>query len=83
MSWNLDLGRLAERGVLEAQFEVVAQIGAALNPAAAARSAAEEIAKAEDIAQNIAEIGEHAGIETTEAASCRSTDTGMSETIIL
>ncbi len=55
--------------------EIVAEIFAALGLAAAARSgagAAEQIAQTEQVAQNIAEIGEGGGIEALAAHALQS-----------
>ena len=60
------LGRFVER-----DLEVVAQIGAALRPAAPS-AAAEEIAEAEDVAQaaeDVAEVGEDRRVEPARAAA--------------
>ena len=80
MSRNFDPGRCSERGLFEAQFEIVSEIGAPLNTAAPARSPAKEIAKTEDVAENIAEVRKYAWIES---ASGRRSDTRMAETVIL
>src|SRR5438552_1950807 len=63
---NLDRGFGSGRRLFERDFEVVAQIGAALRTAAAAR-AAKQVAEAEDVAEaaeDVFEAGEDAGIES-------------------
>jgi len=66
MTRNLDFLGDAEGSLFEREFEVVSEVRSALNTCAAA-SAAEEITEPEDIAQNVAEIGEDVRIETTRA----------------
>ena len=83
MPWNFDPGRRSKRGFFEAQFQIVSEIGAPLNTAAAARSTAEGIAKTEDVTKNIAEVRKYAWIETIETASGRRSDACMSETVKL
>src|ERR1019366_2067017 len=64
---HLDFSAHAEHGVLEAEFQIVAHILAALRAGAFAPPAAgiaEEVAEAEEIAQDIAEIGKGFGIVT-------------------
>src|SRR5579871_517485 len=63
----LDLGSQTVDGLFEAEFQVVADVLAALRasaPAAASSGPAEEVAEAEEITQNIAEIGESLGVES-------------------
>ena len=62
---NLDLGRHSAHGIFEGQFEIVAQVvAAAAARVAPARSAtAEQVAEAEEVAQNVAEIGERIRVE--------------------
>jgi len=64
-SRKLDLGGGAEDRVLEVDFKLVLQVGAALRPASApSASAAEEIAEAEEVAENVGEVAEVGGVET-------------------
>jgi hypothetical protein len=69
---DLDRGLGALRALLERDLEVVAKVGAALGPAAAARAAAEQIAEAENIAktsEDVAEVGEYGWIESSAPAA--------------
>src|SRR6185503_16889547 len=66
---------------LEADLEVVAQIGAALRPAAAA-SAAEEVAEAEHVAEDVGEVAEFGEDRRVEAAAGRLADAGVPEAIV-
>src|SRR5690606_23551780 len=78
---NLDAGLGAARGFLERDFEVVAQVGAALRSPAGA-GAAEDVAHAEDVAETaegVCEAGEDGGIEA--GAGCRS-EPGMTEAVV-
>ena len=80
---HLDFGAHAEHGVLEADFEIVADVFAALRAgalAAAAPAASEQVAEAEEIAEDVAEIGEGFGIEAAgPPAPCTP---GMAEAIV-
>ena len=60
----------AEESFLEFQRNVLAEIGTALNPAAASSATTEHVSKAEKFAENIAEILEHTGIESSALRSC-------------
>ena len=57
---DLDVRLGPERGLLERQLEVVAQVGAAPRAAAAA---AEDVAEAEEVAEDVAEVGEDRRVE--------------------
>src|SRR5438046_558857 len=80
---HLDFSADPEHRILEADLEIVADILAALRPIAAplASTAAEKIAEAEEVAQDIGKIGEGVGIETTAPGAGR-TQALMTETII-
>ena len=81
---NLNGGFGAARRFLEADLEVVAQVGAALRPAAPAAAAAEQIAEAEHVAEDVgevAELGEDRRIEPGAAAR-RDADAGVAEAIV-
>jgi hypothetical protein len=73
----------AENGFLKFQVEIGAQVHAALRPRAAASTASsEEIAEAEKVAEDIAEITEdHVGIEAEPTT--RSAHAGVSEAVVL
>ena len=58
---DLDVGLGAEGRLLEGQLEVVAQVGAA--PRARRGAAAEDVAEAEEVAEDVAEVGEDRGVE--------------------
>ena len=62
---HLDLGAHAEHRVFEADLQVVADVFAALRARAPAPPPppAEQVAEAEEIAQDVAEIGERFGVE--------------------
>jgi hypothetical protein len=70
------------RRLFEGDLEVVAQIGAALRTAAAAR-AAEQIAEPEHVAEDVGEVAElleHGGIEPAALAGAR--HGGVAEPIV-
>jgi hypothetical protein len=81
LTWNFELLGNSERGLFERQLQVVSEIGAALNTAAAASTAAEEVAEPKDVADNVAEIREDTRIET--AGSGSPTDSGMAEPVVI
>ena len=84
MSRHFDLGGRTERGLFERDLQIVTEIGATLNPiGSAAAAAAEHVAKAEKVTENIAEIREHARIEAAETTAGRRSDTRVSKAIIL
>ena len=67
---HLDFRADAEDGVLEADFQIVADVFAALRPVAPPLAAApEQVAEAEEIAENIREIRERVGIEPAAAGA--------------
>src|SRR5215469_5299145 len=71
----------AEHRFFEFERDVFAKIGAALCPRTAARSAAtEQVAKAKELAENIVEILEHAGVKANPCAC--PTDPGMPEAVV-
>ena len=72
---NLDFGCGAEYGLLEIEFQFVAQIGAAKHLATAALSAGENIA--EHFAENVAER-----LAGAEAAAASAFETGMPELVV-
>ena len=81
LAGNLDGGFRAPRRFLEGDFEVVAQIGAALRPAAPPR-AAEQIAEAEDVteaAEDVPEVGEDCRID---AGAADVAHRGMAEPVV-
>ena len=63
---RLNLGRQPEYGVFEVDLQVVTQILAALRTVAppSPRLSAKQVAEAEELAQDVAEIGELIGIES-------------------
>ena len=65
-----DVERLfvSERRLLESDLEVVAQVGSGRRSPGAPPRAAEQVAEAEEVAQDVAEIGEDRGIEPAGAA---------------
>src|SRR5262249_1830549 len=77
---DLDLRAHSEHGVLEGDFEVVADILAALRagPAAAAATA-EQIAESEEVAKDVAEIGKGVRIELRTG---RALHAGVAEAIV-
>src|SRR5579872_3976571 len=80
-AWHLDLHAQTANGVLQRDFQIVAEIFAALRARAASPpSAAKQIAESEQIAQNVAEIGESRGIEAL--AGAESLQTLMAVTIV-
>ena len=69
---NLDVHRQAAHGILERDFEIVAEVLAALCPIAAlARSATEHISESEHVAENIAQIRETVRIEAAAGRRVR------------
>ncbi len=76
MAPHRDFGFGAEDRVLEFHVDVFAQVSAALGAAAAARAPAKNFSQAEEVAEDIAQIG---GVE---ARACASAQTGMTEAVI-
>src|SRR5580693_2685548 len=68
-------------GLFKLNGQVLAQIRAALNPAAAAPTASERIPETEKLAEDVAEILEHRGIET-RARTCRTAHSGMAVAVV-
>jgi hypothetical protein len=60
----------AEESFLKFESQVFAEIGAALYSAAAASAPAERIAETEEFAEDVTEILEHTGIESSALRSC-------------
>ena len=60
----------AEESFLKFESQVFAEIGAALYSAAAASATAERIAETEEFAEDVTEILEHTGIESSALRSC-------------
>ena len=80
---HLDIGGEPHDRLLETDFQIVAYVFAALRasaPPAAATAAAEQIAEAEEIAQDVAEIGEGFGVESTRAP--RILQSGVPEPVV-
>src|ERR1019366_8398382 len=66
---HLDIAAHAEHGILEAELQIVAYVFAALRAGAfASAGIAEEVAEAEEIAQDVAEIGEGFGVGRSAGA---------------
>jgi hypothetical protein len=78
---NFDLRCCSERRFFKREFHIVAKVRAALNARATAASAAEDIAEAEEIAEDVAKIGKDTWIETTRAGG--GSNARMSEPIIV
>src|SRR5208283_3746590 len=77
---HLDIGAHAEQRLFERNFQIVAHVLAALRarpPAASAR--AKHVAEAEEVAQDVAEIGKRVGIET---AAARALHAGVAVTVV-
>src|SRR6185437_14380888 len=74
-----NFGGLAEDRIFQFDGDVGAQIGSALR-AAATTSAAEGIAKSEDVAENFAEILESRGIEAAESSTAHP---GVAKAVVL
>jgi hypothetical protein len=64
---HFDFRRGSERGIFEGEVEIVSKVRPTLHSRAAA-SRTEHVPEPEEIAKNVAEIGEHVGVETAEAA---------------
>jgi len=61
--------RLCTEGrFFELDRQILAEIGTSLAPAAPATAASEHVSEAEELAKNVAEILENAGIETARPA---------------
>ena len=80
MARNFDLFRDAEHSFIECQIQVVPEVGAALRATTTA-TASKDVSESEDIAQDVAEIGEHIRIKTAEAGTC--THAGVAEPVIV
>jgi hypothetical protein len=70
----LNVSLFAKEGLFELEREILAEIGATLHPAAAATAASEHIAKAEELAEDVAEVLKYGGIDASggwsSAKSC-------------
>src|SRR6185436_10187502 len=82
MMRNFDFRCCSKSRFFECHLQIVAKIGAALDARAAA-SAAEEVAKPEQVAEDIAEVGKYAGIESAKSLGPRATDTGVAESVVV
>ena len=71
----------AEESFLKFESQVFAKIRAALYSAAAASTTAEHIAKTKELAEDVAEILEHTGIESGALRSCAA-EPGMSIAVV-
>ena len=76
---HLDVGAHAEQRFLERYFQIVAHVFAALRARPPASARAKKVAETEEIAQDVAEIGELAGIETSAR---RALQTGVAVAVI-
>ena len=82
MTRDFDLGCGTKCGFFKRHIQVVSKIGAALSSRPAAPSASEEIAEAENVAENIAEVGKDIRIETAEPGSGSGSYACVSETVV-
>ncbi len=71
----------AEGSLFELDGQVFAQIRAALHPAAAASAASEDIAKAEELAEDFAQVLERRAVEA-RARTSRTAHSGMAVTVV-
>ena len=79
---NLNVGGQAAHRIFEADFQIVADIFAALGPVAAllARASAEHVAESEHVAEDVAQVGESGG--RIEAVAGRGGHALMAEAVI-
>ena len=77
---HLDVGAHPEQRFFERNFQIVAHVFAALRPRPPASAPAKQVAEAEEVAQDVAEIGKLVGIET--AATPRALQTGVAEAVV-
>ena len=76
MAPHRDLGFGAENGIFEFHGDIFAQVGAALRAAAPARAAAKNLSQAEEVAENITQVG---GVEARSSASAQP---GVTEAVV-
>jgi hypothetical protein len=81
VTWDFDLLCDAECGFFKRKVKVVTQIRTALHTRALAAAATEEISESENVAENVAEIGKYAWIESTHSSSAA--DTGVTEPVVV
>jgi hypothetical protein len=79
MAADGDLGLFAEHRLLEFQGYVLTQVRTPLGAGAPARASAEKIAETEEVAKNLAEILEGAGIDARRSNSAY---TSMAEAVV-
>jgi hypothetical protein len=80
VSRNFDLGCCAESGIFKHEIEIVSQIRSPLRTRAAP-AASEEVAKSENVAENVAEIRKDRRIEAPKSPA-GSTDAGMPKPVV-
>jgi hypothetical protein len=78
MSSNHDLRFFAEYRFLKSQRQILAQVCASLSASATLASAAKEIAKAEEIPENVVQVLECAGIDSAHSTA----DSGVTKAIV-
>ena len=82
MAPDLNLLFRPEHRFFEFQGQVFAQVAAALRATAAPAAAAEQVAHAEDAAENVAEIAEVLEDGGIEAARAHAVDAGVPEAVV-
>src|ERR1700757_3691722 len=80
MPAHRNLGFCTEDGLLKFQREILAQVGAALGPGAAAPSSAENIAKTKKLSKDVGQVLERAGIEAGTGSGA--SDTSMAKAVV-
>jgi hypothetical protein len=81
MTADRDAFFYAESSFFELDGQIFAQIRAALNPAAAASAASEDVAKTEELAEDFAQVLEWRSLET-RARTGRGAHSGMTVAVI-
>jgi hypothetical protein len=79
----LDLRCCSESSFFEGKVEIIAKVSTSLHARTTAPTAAEHVAKAEDVPENIAEVSEDTRIEAAETATRSTAYTRMAEAVIV
>ena len=79
---HFDLGGGSECCFFKCHVQVVSQISPTLHASAPAASA-EKVTETKQVAQNVAEVRKHTGVEAAETLAGRRTDAGVTESVVI